>query len=179
MAKKESYFKRIKKPINSIEEAKPIRRQTRIYFLISLACFVGFCLLSGVVESMSTVFKIIGICSFIPTAYFALILYAMKRSLKRFKNLHCECGAQLVNDENTSWKEVNRHWRDSNTSGRAESKLYVTVEIACKCPKCGKLKVFRETLCSGKISVSNSSLDDSVVSTQSLIDDYFAGLVHA
>lgn len=177
--KKESYFKRVKKPITKVEEAKPIMKETRIYFLISLAAFILFSVLAGVVESLNTIFTIIGLLAFVPTAYFGIMLYAMKRSLKRFKNLHCECGAELVNDENTTWKEVSRRWQDSNSSNRAESKLYVTVKITCKCPKCGKVKSFNETLCSGKISVSNMSTRDTIVSTQSLVDDYFSGLIHA
>lgn len=174
-----TYFKRVKKPIKSLDEAKPIVRETRIYFFIFLALFVVFGILSGLIAKLQTVFTIIAIVAFVPTAYFGIMLYAMKRSMKRFKNLHCECGAELVNDKNTTWQEVSREWRDSADKNRAESTLYVKVKITCICPKCGKSKTFTETLCSGKITVTNYSKKDTIVSTQSLVDDYFAGTIHA
>ncbi len=176
--KKESYFKRIKEPMKSVEDAKPIRKETLIYLLISLAAFVLFSVLGATIDSLETLFFILALIAFIPTAYFGIILYCIKRSIERFKNLHCECGAELVNDENTSWKEVKREWSDNVSKDKAEAKLYVTVRITSKCPKCGKVKTFDVKLCSGKIFISDYANKDMIVSTQSLVDDYFAGMIH-
>ena len=67
---------------------------------------------------------------------------------------------------------------DSSNSKRAASKLYVTVKFTCKCPKCGAVKSFNETLCSGEVSASNYSTNDTTVSTEKLVNDYLMGIIH-
>lgn len=176
--KMESYFKRVKKPVSSAEEAKPLIKETLIYFLICGAVFVLFAILSAVVPSVKTVFLILGVIAFLPTAYFAIMLYAMKRVTKRLKNLTCTCG-EKYNYDSSTWKEVSRRWSTSSDTKKAEGKLYVTVQITGRCPKCGKQKTFEEELCSGKITVTDYSTRDSIVSTESLVRDYFAGVIHA
>lgn len=178
MEKKENYFKRIKKPITKYEDAKPLKRETLIYFFIALASAIVFSALSTFVPSVSWLFTLLGIIGFGVTIYFGLVLYAMSRVLKRFKNMHCECGEQFVNDENTEWQVVSKRWVESNDSKKAEATCYVTVKFICKCPKCGKVKTFTETLRSGTIRVTDRSARENLVSTQQLVDDYFAGIIH-
>ena len=174
----ESYFKRVKKPVASAEEAKPLMKETLIYFLICGAGFVLFAILAAVIPSAETVFIILGVIAFLPTAYFAIMLYAMQRATKRLKNLTCTCGARFDYDSST-WKEVSRKWSTSSDTNKAEGKLYVTVQITGRCPKCGKQKTFEEELCSGKVTITDHSMRDSIVSTESLVRDYFAGIIHA
>lgn len=178
--KKESYFKRVKKPITKPEEANPIMTETRNYLLIALGIGVLFSVLSGVIDALSTVFTIIGFVGIIAAMYFGIMLYAMKRVVKRLKNLTCEkCSSKLGNAENTTYQEISRRWQDSSDSNKAESKLYVIVKFTCKCPKCGTVKSFNETLCSGSIKVTNYATRDNIISTQKLVDDYLNGLIHA
>ena len=177
-AKKQIYFKRVKAPVNNLKEAKNLQNETRIYFLISLLCLIASVVLFQCVKSLMVLSIILIVVSAIFTFYFGLMSYAIKRAVKRLKNLQCECGAQLVYDENTSWRELNRRWADSKTNGSVSSKLYVTVGITCQCPKCGKIKSFKDTLCGGKISITDSNSEHSTNSTQTLVRDYFAGIIH-
>lgn len=178
--KKESYFKRVKRPISKVEDAKPIMKETKIYLLISAAVLLVFSSIGAFVDAVSIPFSIIGILAFVPTAYFGIMLYAMTRVVRRFKNMHCDkCNAAFVLNENTTWKEVKRVWKDSASQRIAESTLYVTVKITCVCPDCGAVKTFTETLCSGKITVTDNFSKDTVVSTRSLVEDYFNGIIHA
>ena len=139
-----------------------------------------FSYLSGVVEGMSTPFSIIGMVGIFVGIYFALMLYAMNRATARLANLTCnKCGTSLNNSEYALWEEISRRWADRSDSRSAEAKLYVTVKFTCVCPHCGEVKIFNETLCSGKIRVTDYSVRDTLISTQKLVDDYFNGLIHA
>ncbi|MBR7133472.1 MAG: hypothetical protein IKD04_08060 [Clostridia bacterium] len=149
-----------------------------------MAIFLGagavFSILSGLIEALYWPFSIIGIIGIIIGLYFGLMLYAISRVKARLANLTCnKCGNSLNNGEYASWQEISRRWQDSNSNNYAETKLYVTVEITCTCPNCGEKKTFKETLCSGKIRVTNNAIKDNLVSTQKLVDDYFNGLIHA
>lgn len=178
--KKESYFKRIKEPIAKAEEAAPLIKETRTYLLIALGISMLFSLLGIIIPVLKTVFEIIGLIGMFAAFYFGIILYSMTRVVKRLKNLTCDkCGSKLGDPENTTYQEISRRWQDSNDSKKAESKLYVTVQFTCKCPKCGTVKSFKETLCSGSINVTNYSTRDNIISTQKLVDDYLDGLIHA
>lgn len=177
--KKLSYFKRVKQPISKEEDAKPLVKETTLYFCLSLVGFVGCGILGGLVPIVSVLFIILGVGAFLFAGYFGFMLYAMKRALRRFKNIHCDkCNTQLVNDENTTWEEVSRSWRLTDDQNSATGRIYVTVKITCVCPNCGTPKSFLENLCSGKITVTDYSINKSVVSTQQLVDDYFAGFIH-
>ncbi len=175
--KKEGYFKRLKKPINSVEEGEPILKETKMYFFILLACGVVFSILSQI-PHVGTIFTIFGFVFLCVAIYFGYMLYALKRVLKRFENLHCkECNTEL-GKEDVTWKEINRRWTDENNGSRAEATLHLTIQFVGKCPKCGKTKIFTECLKSGKISASQYSVRDTLVSTQTLVDDYFNNILH-
>lgn len=178
--KLKSYFERVKKPVKTPKEAEPIVKETKTYLFISLGIAVPFGILSGlfsgILNIVFTLFALVGIAGAI---VFGIYLYVIKRVLKRLENMTCECGNTFVLDDVVVWKEVSRRWVDTSNNNKAESKLYVTINITCKCPVCGKEKSFTETLCSGKISVSNASVKDTLVSVESLIVDYFNGLIHA
>ena len=175
-----TYFKRVKQPVARPEQAKPLKDETKVYMAVCFAIGGLFSYLSGVVEGMSTPFSIIGMVGIFVGIYFALMLYAMNRATARLANLTCnKCGTSLNNSEYALWEEISRRWADRSDSRSAEAKLYVTVKFTCVCPHCGEVKIFNETLCSGKIRVTDYSVRDTLISTQKLVDDYFNGLIHA
>ncbi len=175
-----TYFKRVKTPISDVEEAKPLEKETKMYMGVFLGIGAVASVLSGFIEVLYWPLSIIGVAGIIAGLYFGLMLYAMSRVTKRLSNLKCnKCGANLKNKEYVEWEEISRRWADRSGSNSTESKLYVTVKFTCTCPTCGEIKVFNETLCSGKIRITDFSIKDSLVSTQKLVDDYFNGLIHA
>ena len=169
----ESYFKRIKKPVSSPEEAKPILKETKTYLFISIAV----CLLAQIVESIlpkpiSTVFEIVGLLAAFAAIYFGIMLYGASRAVGRIENLICEkCGSNLGDLEHTTYDELSRRWSDSDK----QSKLYVTVRFRCECIKCGAVKSFTEELGAGVVTTSNSNM----ISTNKLVEDYLNGMIHA
>ncbi len=175
-----TYFKRVKQPISNLEDAKPLEKETKMYIAIFLGTGVVCSVLSGLIEVLYWPLSILGVVGIMVGLYFGLMLYAMTRAKKRLANLICNnCGASLNNKEYVKWEEISRRWADRSGSNDAEAKLYVTVKFTCTCPTCGEIKVFNETLCSGKIRITDFSIKDSLVSTQKLVDDYFNGLIHA
>lgn len=175
-----TYFKRVKQPITKAEDAKPLMNETKLYLLIFLGGGALLSILSGLIEALYWPFSILGMVGIIVGLYFGLMLYAMSRVTKRLANLTCnKCGTSLNNCEYVKWEELSRRWADSNTDKSVESKLYVTVKLTCTCPHCGDVKSFNETLCSGKIRVTDYSTKDTIVSTQKLVEDYFNGIIHA
>ena len=175
-----TYFKRVKQPITRPEQAKPLKDETKVYMAVFLGVGIVFSALGGAIESLNIPLSLIGIVGFIVGFYFALMLYAMNRATARLANLTCsKCGTSLNNSEYASWEEISRRWADRSDSRSAEAKLYVTVKFTCVCPHCGEVKIFNETLCSGKIRVTDYSVRDTLISTQKLVDDYFNGLIHA
>ena len=131
------------------------------------------------IEALSNILMAVAVIGMLASIFFGLNLYATKRGIQRLKNLICDkCGAQLGDPENTTYEEVSHYWSDSSNSKRAASKLYVTVKFTCKCPKCGAVKSFNETLCSGEVSASNYSTNDTTVSTEKLVNDYLMGIIH-
>lgn len=180
--KKENYFKRLKKKNKNHEEAKEIFGETKTYLFISIGTLVTFALLSYLVEAieaLSNILMAVAVIGMLASIFFGLNLYATKRGIQRLKNLICDkCGAQLGDPENTTYEEVSHYWSDSSNSKRAASKLYVTVKFTFKCPKCGAVKSFNETLCSGEVSASNYSTNDTTVSTEKLVNDYLMGKIH-
>ena len=175
-----TYFKRVKQPIAKLQDAKAIVSETKLYMAICFGVGVVCSILSGMIDALYWPLAIIGIVGIMAGLYFALMLYAMSRVLSRMDNLTCKnCGSSLNNSEYATWKEISRRWADSQDKNSAYARLYVTVQFTCKCPNCGEVKVFKEVLCSGKITVTNHSVRDTIVSTQTLVDDYFNGLIHA
>lgn len=178
-----TYFKRVKEPLKKPEDAEEFKKETRLYLLVSLAVAVVSGILMTVLSSVPVlpmIFTLLGLVSMILVIVFAIMMYGIKVSLKRLQNLTCEsCGAALGYDENTSWEEVRRYWSDRNNDNVAKSLLYVDVNITCVCPNCGKAKTFTEKLCAGEIKVTNDlNTTENIVSTQSLVADYFKGVVH-
>lgn len=176
-----TYFKRIKQPVKSREEAQPLLKETKTYFFICLVLAIVFGLLSGIIEIevLNLVFTALGLLLFAGVAIFGIYWYGAIRVLKRLDNVTCSCGNTFTYDDLCDWREVSRRWEDSNNGKTHYSKLYVTVDIKCKCSKCGAEKTFRETLCSGKITVNDYSVKDNIISTGELIKDYMNGLIHA
>lgn len=175
-----TYFKRVKQPITRPEQAKPITAETKVYMAVFLGVGALFSILSGLIENLMIPLSVIGIAGIIMGLYFGLMLYAMTRVKERLAKLTCnKCGTSLNNPEYASWEEISRRWADRSDSNSVEAKLYVTVKFTCTCPHCGEVKTFNETLCSGKIRVTDYSVRDTLVSTQKLVDDYFNGLIHA
>ena len=175
-----TYFKRVKQPITRPEQAKPLKDETKVYMAVFFGIGIVFSVLGGVIESLNTPLSLIGIAGFIAGLYFGLMLYAMNRATLRLANLTCnKCGTSLNNPEYASWEEISRRWSDRSDSKSAETRLYVTVKFTCVCSHCGEVKSFNETLCSGKIRVTDYSVRDTLISTQKLVDDYFNGLIHA
>ena len=175
-----TYFKRVKEPVKSVKEAQPIIRETKLYILTFAIIGVVAGVLSGLDIPFATVFSFIGFPAILITMYFGIMLYAIKRAMKRLDNLTCnECKTSLDNPEYATWEEISRRWAESSSDRTAEGKLYVTVKFTCKCPNCGETKCFTETLCSGKIVIRDHSSTADIMPTQKLVDDYFNGLIHA
>ena len=176
--KKENYFKRIKKPVNNPQEAKPILKETRTYFFTALILSIILLAPSSLIPVVGTVFMIIGGILFFVAIAFGFILYAMRRSLKKIKNLTCDkCGAKLDSLENISYKELSRNmlYREGSAD---QARFYVNVQFRCKCPNCGAEKTFVERLCSGYITVTDNSIDDKIITTDQLVKDYINGIIH-
>ena len=172
--KKENYFKRLKKKNKNLEEAQEILGETKTYLFISIGICVTSALLSGFIDSLSNILMTISGIGILPSVFFGFNFYATKRGIQRLKNLICDkCGSKLVDPENTEYEEISHSWSDYG-SERPASKLYVTVKFTCKCPKCGAVKSFIETLCSGEVSASS----DTIVSTEKLVNDYLMGKIH-
>lgn len=175
-----SYFKRVKQPVKNAEEAKPIKKETTTYLLISLGLALVCSILAEVIPAIAIVFQLVSFAGILAAMYFGIMLYAIKRASKRLDNLTCnKCKTSLDNQEYATWEEISRRWAESSSDRKAEGKLYVTVKFICKCPNCGETKCFTETLCSGKIVVRDHSSTADIMPTQKLVDDYFNGLIHA
>lgn len=175
-----SYFKRVKQPVKNAEEAKPIKKETLTYLLISLGIALACSILAEVIPVIAIVFQLVSFAGILVAIYFGIMLYAIKRVSKRLDNLTCsKCKTSLDNQEYATWEEISRRWAESSSDRKAEGKLYVTVKFTCKCPYCGEIKCFTETLCSGKITATKYGTDANVMPTQKLVDDYFNGLIHA
>ena len=174
-----TYFKRVKQPVKSKEEAQPLLKETKTYFFIFLVIWIIFGVLAGIVEALNLVFTALALLLFVGVAIFGIHWYCAIRVLKRLDNVTCSCGNMFTYDDLCDWREVSRRWEDSNNGKTLYSKLYVTVEIKCKCSICDTEKTFRETLCSGKITVNDYSVKDNIISTGELIKDYMNGLIHS
>lgn len=167
--KKAFYFKRIKQPIEKPEDAKQLKTETIILLAV---CIVGFLVMSCVGSIAALIF-------FLAAVYFAFVLYAIDRSVKRLKNLTCDaCGGKLGDAAHTTYEELSQRWENSADSKRAVAKRYVTVRFACQCPNCGAEKTFTETLCSGAISATASSSKSNLIDTRVIVEDYLNGHFH-
>ena len=186
--KKKSFFKRLKEPVNSLEEANAIKSENKKYFLLSLTVFLvsvsvivvltllnKFTFLERLYE-LEKLYELFAFIGMIGMGLFGVISYLIKTVMKKIKNLTCDkCGSKLKNDENTTWKELSHHWRDIN---EYSSTLWLTLQINCICPNCKQLKSFNVNLSSGNVSITDHSLDSTLKTTQSVVDDYFNGIIH-
>ena len=173
---KESYFKRVKRPVASPEEAKPIIRETKIYLLISIVALFVFGFLERKVKWLS-IFTVVASFAMI---YFALMWSVCYRAVGRMKNLICEkCGAKLGNLENTTYEELSRQWSGGDYGNNAEAKLHVTVRFNCKCTQCGTVKAFTEVLGAGNIRARGNSVTSEMITTKELVEEYLNGMIHA
>lgn len=173
-----TYFKRIKQPVKSREEAQPILKETKTYFFICLVLGIIFGVLAYIIEALYLVFLPLSFILLVGVAIFGIHWHCAIRVLIRLDNVTCSCGNMLTYYDLCDWREVSRRWENNNSGKTLYSKLYVTVDIKCKCSVCGTEKTFREILCSGKITVNDYSVNDNIISTGELIKDYMNGLIH-
>ena len=174
---KESYFKRVKRPVARPEDAKPIIQETKLYFFISIGVFIIFGILE---QTVSDWFSIITLLAVFAAFYFGFMWYACSRAVKRMKNLICDkCGAKLGDRENTTYEEVSRQWSGGDYGKNADAKLHVTVRFNCKCTQCGTVKSFTEVLGAGNIRARGSSVTSEMITTKELVEEYLNGMIHA
>ncbi|MBR0157700.1 MAG: leucine-rich repeat domain-containing protein [Clostridia bacterium] len=180
--KKQSFFKRLKEPVSSLEEANLLKSENKKYFLISLTVFLVSILVIVVLSLLDKfpfllkLYVFFAFLGMIGMGLFGVLSYLIKTVMKKNKDLTCDkCGSNLRNDENTSWKEISHRWIDNN---EYSSTLWVALQIGCTCPNCKAMKSFVVNLSSGGISVTDHSIDSTVTTTQSIVDDYFNGIIH-
>ena len=177
-----SFFKRLKEPVESLEEAKEIKKENTRYLLIFLTVFLVSGLVMGVLDLLNKfpiirgIFYLFAALGMIGTLVFCVTGYLIRTVMKKMKDLSCnKCGSKLRNDENTTWKEVSHRWIDNN---EYSSTLWVTLQISCTCPNCKAPKTFAVNLSSGGINITDHSIGSTVTTTQSIVDDYFNGIIH-
>ncbi len=178
-----TYFKRIKTPIKKPEDAAPIIAETKRYIIVAFALGIPFAalgtLLGEKVAPALEALSLVAVALWAFGGYLCILHSGMKRCVKRLENLTCDkCGAKLGDIDHTTYEEVSRRWERSDSSDQSKYTLKVTVKFTCVCPECGAVKTFMETLRSGAIVVSSTSLNDDVMPTSKLVEDYLGGLIH-
>ena len=176
---KEIYFKRVKKPVKSTEEAKALKTETKIYLIISIVTCIVLALLAEKVPNLTFVIQLVSYAAFGFAMYFGIMLLAIGKAMGAMDNLACtRCKAKLGASSCTGWTELDRHWQAHHSDNYLSGKLYVTVRFECTCPNCGESKLFTEILCSGRINITKHCAVSDIMPAQQLVDDYFNNLIH-
>ncbi len=190
-----TFFKRKKQPVKSVEEAELIIKECKSYLIFSfvglIVCSVINAVLSlvgsliggtlgNIISGLGIVLMLVGAIFMVGLVYFGINYYVLKRAINRLKNLTCDkCGALFTRKECIDWREVSRHASRSSTSRSSNTTYYSNVVITCKCSKCGEIKAFSETLSTGHSSATKYGADADSRSVESVIDDYFNGMIRA
>lgn len=176
---KEIYFKRVKRPVNNIEEAKSLKTETKIYLIISIVVTIVLALFAEQVPKLTIMIQLISYISFFFAMYFGIMLFAIGKAMGAMDNLACtRCKAKLGASSCTGWTELDRRWQAHHSDNYLSGKLYVTVRFECTCPNCGESKTFTETLCSGRINITEHCSVADIMPAQQLVDDYFNNSIH-
>ena len=77
-----NYFKKMKEPINYLEDAISIKKETKLYLIISIVLFLVLGILSGIIESISVLFTLLAMVSFAAIIYFVVMMIKIKSRIK-------------------------------------------------------------------------------------------------
>ena len=152
------FFKEIKKPIRSGEEATLRLRKCKNFrnfnFILAIVAAIVGCLLQNVPKVGEIIFNVLIFIS-LPTFVIGAIAIFWAKSLdavvKKFENLNCSnCNSRIGYDENVSY-DVLRNYEnyeektDNNGRKTITQTHHADVRILCKCQNCGKQKTISET----------------------------------
>ena len=171
---KKNYFKKMKEPINYLEDAISIKKETKLYLVISIVLFLVFGILSGIIKSIGGLFTILAMVEFAAIIYFVIMMLKIKAIIIDLVNVTCRCGHKYTKDEDIKWRELSHYW--SNSNDRAESSLMVRVEFVCTCSECGEEKTFVKAIPCGKVTYGARS-EDRTKSTEMGVYKYLDSLL--
>ncbi|MBQ7624662.1 MAG: hypothetical protein IJS65_05260 [Clostridia bacterium] len=171
-----SFFKSLKEPITSVEQANALSKQAKTYFIIALAAAIVLVVLGNVIKDANGIFTVVALIPGLFAILCFYVVYIAKRAKKRVQNLTCDkCGARLGDPAHTESEEASRRMVINHSDNESTGTVYVKVNFACKCPHCGTEKIFQEELRSGSIKVSDYSVNNDLVSVDDLVKGYLAG----
>ena len=171
---KKNYFKKMKEPINYLEDAISIKKETKLYLVISIVLFLVFGIFTGIFKSVGWLFTFLAMFEFAAIIYFAIMMIKIKFTIKDLANVTCSCGHKYTKDEDIKWRELSHYWANSND--RAQSLLMVRVEFVCTCSECGEEKTFVKTIPCGKLYYG-ARTEDCTKSTEEGVNKYLDSLL--
>lgn len=171
---KKNYFKKMKEPINYLEDAISIKKETKLYLIISIVLFLVFGIFSGIIESISVLFTLLAMVSFAAIIYFVIMMIKIKSRIMDLALVTCCCGRKYTKDGEIKWRELSHYWANSND--RAESLLMVRVEFVCTCSECGEEKTVIKTIPCGKLFYG-ARIEDCTKSTEEGVNKYLDNLL--
>ena len=175
-----TFFKRKKQPVNSMKEAEELAKECKTYLIISIIGAVVLGFLMGISRYVQYIVTPLAMGFMAGVVVFGINYYGMNLVMKKMKNLTCnKCGNTFKFEDCVEWHEVSRNVTNTRSGNTIRLVLRITVDITCKCPKCGETKSFRVTLSPGGGTATRYSANINLTPAEEIIKDYFNGIIHA